>query len=88
MIVYDRYGRDFAMSGASGIRSGGSGLLAGGMLDLVDAPWLQANATDARFGFTPSVPEYWRSAGTNRPAMVSFSPAPGQSVRRPTHSRT
>jgi hypothetical protein len=80
MAVYDRYGRDFAMSGASGIRSGGSGLLAGGMLQPINAPWLQVSPTDARFGFTPSVPEYWRSAGTNRPAMVSFSPAPGQSV--------
>jgi subtilisin family serine protease len=80
MTVYDRYGRDFAMSGVSGIRSGNSGLLAGGMLRPIDAPWLQVSPIDARLGFSSSVPEYWRTAQTNRPAMVSFSPAPGQSV--------
>ncbi|GAA0455335.1 S8 family serine peptidase [Sphingomonas molluscorum] len=80
MTVYDRYGRDFSMAGASGIRSGGSGLLAGGMLQPIDAPWLQVSPTEARLGFSLSVPEYWRFAATNRPAMVSFSPASGQSV--------
>lgn len=80
MTVLDRYGRDFAMRGASGIRTRGSGLLAGAMLGSFDAPWQRTGATDARLGFSSSVPAYWQAVRPNRPAMVSFSPAPGQTV--------
>ncbi|MEH3036157.1 MAG: S8 family serine peptidase [Sphingomonas adhaesiva] len=80
MTVLDRYGRDFAMTGTSGIRTRGSGLLAGAMLGSFDAPWQRTDATDARLGFSSSVPAYWQAVRPNRPAMVSFSPAPGQTV--------
>lgn len=80
MTVFDRYGRDFVMKGASGIRTRGSGLLAGAMLSPIDVPWQRNGATDARLGFSSSVPSYWQSVSPNRPAMVSFSPAPGQTV--------
>ena len=80
MTVLDRYGRDFMMTGASGIRTRGSGMLAGGMFAPVDPPWLSASVTEARLGFASSVPDHVRGRGFARPAMASFSPAPGQSV--------
>ena len=80
MTVFDRYGRDFAMTTASGVRTHSSSLLAGAMLAPVDPPWMHVNATDMRLGFSSSVPGYWQAVRPNRPAMVSFSPAPGQMV--------
>ena len=82
MTVLDRYGRDFHMQGASGIRAQSSGLLAGVMLTPVDPPWLMPNATDARFGFVSpaTTTDYWQGARSNRPAFASFSPVPGQTV--------
>ncbi len=80
MTVLDRYGRDFRMTGASGVRTRGSGLLAGGMLGRTDPPWLSGSATDARLGFAASVPDYLRGRGSARPAIASFSPTAGQSV--------
>ncbi|MET3436783.1 S8 family serine peptidase [Sphingomonas sp. 1185] len=82
MTVFDRYGRDFRMQGASGIRAQSSGLLAGAMLMPVDPPWLTPNTTDARFGFVSpaTTTGYWQGARSNRPAFASFSPAPGQTV--------
>jgi len=82
MTVLDRYGRDFHMTGTSGIRAQSSGLLAGAMLTPVDPPWLTPDATDARFGFVSpaTTTGYWQGARSNRPAFASFSPAPGQTV--------
>lgn len=82
MTVLDRYGRDFHMQGASGIRAQSSGLLAGVMLTPVDPPWLMPSTTDARFGFlSPATTTgYWQGARSNRPAFASFSPVPGQTV--------
>jgi subtilisin family serine protease len=82
MTVLDRYGRDFHMQGASGIRAQSSGLLAGVMLTPVDPPWLMPNATDTRFGFVSpaTTTGYWQGARSNRPAFASFSPVPGQTV--------
>jgi hypothetical protein len=80
MTVLDRYGRDFLMTGDAGIRTRGSGLLAGNMLGQTDPLWLSASATDARLGFAASVPDYLRGRSSARPATASFSPAPGQSV--------
>lgn len=80
MTVLDRYGRDFRMTGASGVRTRGSGLLAGSMLTPADPSWLSAGATDQRLGFSGSVPGYLRGRGSARPVIASFSPAPGQSV--------
>ncbi|GAA3262593.1 hypothetical protein GCM10020258_27070 [Sphingomonas yabuuchiae] len=82
MTVFDRYGRDYRMTAATGVRTRGTGLLAGGMLAPVDPPWLTSASTitDARLGFTSTVPDYWRQARPNRPSMVAFSPALGQSV--------
>lgn len=82
MTVLDRYGRDFRMTGASGIRAQGSGLLAGAMLTPIDPPWMTASASDARFGFASPVTTtgYLQGARSNRPAVASFSPARGQTV--------
>jgi len=80
MTVFDRYGRDFTMTGASRIRARGSNLLAVAMLAPIDAPWQRADPIDARFGFSSSVPTYWQTIRPSRPAVVSFSPAPGQTV--------
>ncbi len=82
MTVLDRYGRDFRMTGASGIRAQGSGLLAGAMLTPIDPPWMTAGASDARFGFASPVTTtgYLQGARSNRPAVASFSPARGQTV--------
>ncbi|TCM07375.1 subtilisin family serine protease [Sphingomonas sp. PP-CC-3G-468] len=80
MTVFDRYGRDFRMTGDAGVRTGGSRLLAGSMLPPADPIWLSASPTDARLGFAASVPDRLRGLGSARPAIASFSPAPGQSV--------
>lgn len=82
MTVFDRYGRDYRMTAATGVRTRGTGLLAGGMLAPIDPAWLTSasTSTNARLGFTSTVPDYWRQARPNRPAMVSFSPVAGQSV--------
>jgi len=82
MTVVDRYGRDFRMTGAAGISSRGSGLLAGAMLTPIDPPWMVSSANDARFGFASSATTtgYWQGARSSRPAVMSFSPARGQMV--------
>ena len=82
MTVLDRYGRDFRMTGASGIRAQGSGLLAGAMLTPIDPPWMTASASDTRFGFASSATTagYLQGARSNRPAVASFSSARGQTV--------
>ncbi len=79
MTVFDRYGRDFAMAGSTGVRTRGSGLLAGTMLAPTDVPWRAAQAETARFGFANNVGAY---SGTRPalPAVVSFAPAAGQQV--------
>ena len=82
MTVVDRYGRDFRMTGAAGVSSRGSGLLAGAMLTPIDPPWMLASAADERFGFASSTTTtgYWQGARSSRPAVMSFSPARGQIV--------
>ena len=79
MTVFDRYGRDFAMTGSAGVRTRGSGLLAGAMLAPTDAPWRAAQAEAARFGFTTNVGAQ-AAVRPDIPAVVSFSPATGQQV--------
>jgi subtilisin family serine protease len=78
MTVFDRYGRDYRMTGSAAPRSRGSGLLAGAMLAPADPPWL--TPTDARLGFTSTTTGPWQATHPNRPATIAFSPAPGQSV--------
>lgn len=82
MTVVDRYGRDFRMTGAAGIPSRESGLLAGAMLTPIDPPWMVSSANDARFGFASSATTtgYWQGARSSRPAVMSFSSARGQMV--------
>jgi hypothetical protein len=82
MTVVDRYGRDFRMTGAAGISSRGSGLQASAMLTPIDPPWMVSSANDARFGFASSATTagYWQGMRSNRPAVMSFSPARGQMV--------
>lgn len=78
MTVYDRYGRDFVMEGASRTRTGRSGLLAGAMLSPIHGAWREADAAGTRFGFSSWVPSYWQTVDPNRPAVMSFSPGAGQ----------
>ncbi|KTW01222.1 S8 family serine peptidase [Sphingomonas sanguinis] len=80
MTVFDRYGRDFAMTGSTGLRSRASGLLAGAMLGTIDPPWLATTANDAKFGFTSAATGPWAAARSGHPATFAFSPAAGQTV--------
>ncbi|MDJ0276660.1 S8 family serine peptidase [Sphingomonas sp. 2R-10] len=80
MTVFDRYGRDYRMTGSAAPRHRGSGLLAGAMLAPVDPPWLTPTQTDARLGFTSATTGPWQGARSNQPTTIAFSPAPGQSV--------
>ena len=79
MTVFDRYGRDFAMTGSAGVRARGSGLLAGAMLAPTDAPWRVTQADAARFGLAPNVGAQ-AVIRSSVPAVVSFSPAAGQQL--------
>ncbi len=82
MVVVDRYGRDFAMNGASGIRSRTSGLLAGAMTGMVDpVVGRQGSALDARLGLGNAAPiGPWQGTLTGRPAVAAFSPSSGQMI--------
>lgn len=80
MTVFDRYGRDFTMTGGAGPRRRGSGLLAGAMLGAVDPPWLVASANDTKLGFASASVGPWATTRPNRPATIAFSPAAGQTV--------
>ncbi|KQN92728.1 subtilase [Sphingomonas sp. Leaf231] len=79
MTVLDRYGRDYTMTGSAGVRTRGSGLLAGAVLASTDAPWRAAQAQAARFGFATNVGAQ-AMRRPDVPAVVSFSPAAGQQV--------
>lgn len=79
MTVFDRYGRDFVMTGSAAVGARGSGLLAGAMLASIDAPWRAAQAEAARFGFATNVGAQ-AAMRPDIPAVVSFSPATGQQV--------
>ncbi len=80
MTVFDRYGRDFAMTSSAAPRSPGSGLLAGAMLGTIDPPWLATTANDPKLGFTSAATGPWAAARSGRPATFTFSPAAGQTV--------
>ncbi len=80
MTVFDRYGRDYRMTGSAAQIRRGSGLLAGAMLGPVDAPWLTPTPTDTRLGFTSATTGPWQATRSNRPVTIASSPAPGQSV--------
>ncbi|MEH3100623.1 hypothetical protein [Sphingomonas adhaesiva] len=77
MTVFDRYGRDFTMTGSARPRSRGSGLLAGAMLGAVGPPWLAGSANDTKLGFTSATVGPWATARSNRPATIAFSTAAG-----------
>lgn len=80
MTVFDRYGRDFAMTGSAGMRHQGSGLLAGAMLGAIDPPWQGGTASDTRFGFASAGVGPWGGMRSTRPATVAFSPVVGQTL--------
>ncbi|MFV0622677.1 S8 family serine peptidase [Sphingomonas sp. ac-8] len=82
MTVFDRYGRDFAMTAPTGIRTRSSGLLAGGMTGSIDPlPSRRWSASEARLGLAgQDMVGPWQAATANRPAIASFSPAQGQTV--------
>lgn len=75
MTVTDRYGRDFTMRGDTGIRSASSGLRVATMIGAA-APLLPQDAP--RFGLTGGTIGAWGNARAMTPAVVTFSPAPGQ----------
>lgn len=79
MTVFDRYGRDFGMTGSVGVRAIGSGLLAGTMVGRTDGPWRASRAEAARFGFATNVGAY-SGLRPAVPAVISFAPAAGQQV--------
>ncbi len=80
MTVFDRYGRDFAMTGTARPRSRGSRLLAGAMLGTIDPPWLAKSASDAKLGFASAAIGPWATTRSGRPATFAFSPVAGQTV--------
>ncbi|SUJ11754.1 Serotype-specific antigen 1 precursor [Sphingomonas paucimobilis] len=80
MTVFDRYGRDFTMTGTAAPRSRGSGLLAGAMLGTIDPPWLATSASDAKLGLASAATGPWAAARSSRLATFAFSPAAGQTV--------
>lgn len=84
MTVLDRYGRDYRMASATGVRVRGSGLLAGGMLPGAEPLWAQPTDTGyaaSRAAFAaPGPVGPWQPGMVRRPASFSFSPAAGQSV--------
>ena len=80
MTVFDRYGRDFAMTGTAGPRVRSSGLLAGAMLGTIDPLWLATTANDVKLGFASATTGPWAAARSSRPATFAFSPAAGQTV--------
>lgn len=77
MTVFDRYGRDYSMTASSGVRARSSGLLAGAMTATNRSAWRAAEIDAARFGFASNVGARM-STSSNAPAIVSFSPGPGQ----------
>ena len=80
MTVFDQYGRDYRMQDAAGIRSSGSALLSGLPVALA-APGFGGWSADRRLGLTSDNVGPWKDRGTtSRPALVAFSPAPGQTV--------
>ena len=79
MSVLDRYGRDFGMRSDTSIGAVSSGLSMGGLLTPVDVRPMNFDR-DERLGLTSSVVGLWGSARPTRPAVVSFSPAPGHAV--------
>ncbi len=82
MTVFDRYGRDYAMAAPSGVRARSSGLLAGAFVGSTDPALLRpASTLDRRLGVASlSTVGPWQGASWGRPAVATFSPAPGQSV--------
>ena len=79
MSVLDRYGRNFAIQSDTGIGAASSGLLMSSLLPTVDARPMNFDR-DERLGLTSSAVGPWGSARPTRPAVVSFSPALGQTV--------
>ncbi len=82
MTVFDRYGRDYLMTAPSSIRARSSGLLAGGLAASASAcPLRSSSWSDAKLGIvTTTTTGPWQAAASGRPAMVTFSPAAGQTV--------
>ncbi|MBB3880397.1 S8 family serine peptidase [Sphingomonas pseudosanguinis] len=80
MTVFDRYGRDFTMTGTAAPRVRSSGLLAGAMLGTIDPPWLATTASDVKLGLASPATGPWAAARSGRPATFAFSPAAGQTI--------
>lgn len=82
MTVFDRYGRDFTMTGSTAVRARSSGLLAGSMLGsgVVAVPrrW---SAAEERVGFSgQDVIGPWQGDMANRPAVASLSVGSGRTM--------
>lgn len=80
MTVFDRYGRNYRLSSTAGVGGRTSGLLASMVVAPV-MPDTTPSAIDRTLGFSGTVSSGpWQSVTPNRPATMSFSPAPGQTV--------
>ncbi|WP_342585539.1 S8 family serine peptidase, partial [Sphingomonas endophytica] len=75
MTVTDRYGRDFAMRGATGLHRMGSGLR---VINLTGVSLSPPLADAPRFGLTGDTIGAWGSVRPMAPAVVRVAPAPGQ----------
>jgi hypothetical protein len=87
MSVIDRYGRDFAVRGDAGIGATTSGLLSGSQLALIDLRPMNFDR-DERLGLVSSAVGPWSAVRSTRPAVISFSLAPGQTVTIGTNVAT
>ena len=75
LTVFDRYGRDYLVTGEPGIRVRGSGLFSGAGLQGFDVVRGDDPASaDRRLGLPSDAPVGpWQGAGSRRPAIASFS---------------
>ena len=79
MTVFDRYGRDYRMSGTAGVGGRSSGLLVSLVVSPVVPSWSPPPMNQALALADLSDPRS-RQLAANRPAIASFSPARGQVV--------
>ncbi len=82
MTVFDRYGRDFTMAGATCVRARSSGLLAGSMLgNSVASVPRRWSAAEERVGFCgQDVVGPWQGATADRPAVAGLYLGSGRTM--------
>ena len=82
MTVFDRYGRDFTMTGPAGVRERASGLLSGALVqDANPFRTTDPASADRRLGLADAGPiGPWQGDSSTRPAIASFSAGRGRTV--------